>query len=120
MPRSVAAVVSDRAGQENVCQARTELEGRNKNCFQTHAGMIAVCHCFIAPASGTQCPPMLCLAEELRRRQPMSDMPAPDIPPLPPTDNPASEPAADIPPLDPVDLPESDAPKGEPPTIPTD
>jgi hypothetical protein len=45
----------------------------------------------------------------------MSDMPEPDIPPLPPADNPASEPGPDIPPLDPLDLPE-----GEPPALPTD
>jgi hypothetical protein len=45
----------------------------------------------------------------------MSDMPEPDLPPLPPTDNPAPEPGPDIPPLDPLDLPE-----GEPPAIPTD
>ena len=50
----------------------------------------------------------------------MSDMPEPDIPPLPPADNPAPEPAPDIPPLDPLDPLESDAPEGEPPTIPND
>jgi hypothetical protein len=50
----------------------------------------------------------------------MSDMPQPDIPPLPPLDDPKPEPASDIPPLDPVDPHEGDAPEGEPPAIPLD
>ncbi len=50
----------------------------------------------------------------------MSDMPEPDIPPLPPTDNPAPEPAPDIPPRDPLTPQEGEAPEGEPPAIPLD
>lgn len=44
----------------------------------------------------------------------MSDMPEPDIPPLPSTDNPSPRPASDIPPLDPVDPLEPDAAEREP------
>jgi hypothetical protein len=50
----------------------------------------------------------------------MSDMPDPDLPPLPLTDKPGTGPAPEIPPLDPLDPAEGEAPEGEPPTIPTD
>lgn len=50
----------------------------------------------------------------------MSDSPQPDISPLPPTNDPASEPASDIPPLDPVEPQHREAPEGEPPLLPSD
>jgi hypothetical protein len=50
----------------------------------------------------------------------MSDMPQPNIPPLPPGDEPASKSASDIPPLDPIEPQDTETPEGEPPSIPLD